>query len=109
MTRVSFPLYERTLVSFGRTNLSRFSGRRESCGCGPKETVQVAFRATSLPHLGVHALEGFAAHHAHGDLVGKLLGLEKRMMREHPQVSELMCNRRLELIIGQLVEKRGLD
>src|SRR5678816_1361355 len=82
--------------------LSGLSWWRETSGCGTKETVQVAFRAASRPHLAVHALEACAAHHAHCDLVGKLFGLEIGMMCEHPQMSELMCNRRLELIILSL-------
>src|SRR5688572_23192696 len=89
--------------------LSGLSWCREASRCGTKKTVQIAFGAASRPHLRVHAREAFAAHHAHGDLVGKLFGLEKRMMCEDPQMSELVCKRRLELIVGQLVEKRGVD
>src|SRR6187455_2479134 len=52
------------------------------CRRRSQEAREIALRATAFPHFRVDALETAAAHCAHGDLVGQLLGLQIRMVRE---------------------------
>ncbi len=75
----------------------------------PEETREVALRAAALPHLPVHALETPATHGPHRDLIRELFRLQVRMMREHPDVTELVRNRRFDLIVDQGIEKVRID
>jgi hypothetical protein len=61
------------------------------------------------PELVVHADEVVARDHAHRDLIGELLGLQKRMVREHPDVSQLVSDHCIELLRTQAIEKSILD
>jgi hypothetical protein len=57
----------------------------------------------------VDALERLARDHTQRNLVRELLGLEIRMMREDPDVTELVRHHGPDLVVGQRVEEGPLE
>lgn len=70
---------------------------------------EISFGTTMFPELVVHARETLACDHAHRDLVRQLLCLQIRVVRKHPDVSQLVGHCRIEFLLAQTLEESILD
>ena len=73
------------------------------------ELTNCATSALPPPHLFVDLYEAGAWNQALGDLIRQRLGLQEGMMRKNPDVTELVGDRRFELLLRQLTDEILFD
>ena len=75
----------------------------------PEEAHEVALGALMFPHLTVDPFEACARDGTHRHRVGKTLGLQIWVVREDPDMTELVGDNRLQLVLVQGSQKPLLE
>ena len=68
---------------------------------GNGESCRRPSRGAMRPDLVVDTLERVASHHTQRDLVRELLGLQVGVVREDPDVTELVRDDRPQILVAQ--------
>src|SRR5262245_36414360 len=90
-------------MSITRWSNSRSNGRRGRWGRSSlfraEKAHKVALDALTFPDFAVDAFERRPRHRAHRHRVGEMLGLQVWVVREDPDMTELVSDNRLELFL----------